>query len=211
LCSSLTNLHYLYMNRREALERVALLMGGVVSAPTIAAFLEGCTPGSQSDSAPFSGFSDSQLQLVAEIAETIIPTTDTPGAKDAKVAEFVQLMLRDCYYPKDQKSFMEGLEALSSKGFLKASEQERIQLLTEAEEDSYRYRDEIAQKRKDAAAANQTFEEPGVHFFSLMKELTLLGYFTSEVGATQALDYLPVPGRFEGCIDLEPDQKTWAI
>jgi|SRR5690606_23522777 hypothetical protein len=199
------------MNRREALERVALLMGGVISAPTITAFLEGCTPGSQSESAPFTGFTDQQLQLVAEIAETIIPATDTPGAKDANVAEFIQLMLKDCYYPKDQKSFLAGLKSISDKGFLDATADKRIQLLTEAEEESFQYKDEVAKKRKEAADANQTFDEPGVHFFSLMKELTLLGYFTSEVGATQALDYLPVPGRYEGCVPLTPEQKTWAL
>lgn len=199
------------MNRREALERVALLMGGVISVPTITAFLEGCTPGSQSESAPFTGFTDQQLQLVAEIAETIIPATDTPGAKDANVAEFIQLMLKDCYYPKDQKSFLAGLKSISDKGFLDATADKRIQLLTEAEEESFQYKDEVAKKRKEAADANQTFDEPGVHFFSLMKELTLLGYFTSEVGATQALDYLPVPGRYEGCVPLTPEQKTWAL
>lgn len=199
------------MNRREALERVALLMGGVVSAPTILAFMEGCTTADKTGTGAFTGFSAEELDLVSEIAETILPATDTPGAKEAKVGEFIELMLKDCYYPKDQNSFMEGLKDLSKKGFLKASEEERIKLLTEAEDYSYKAKEENEQKRRQAREAQQTFEEPGVPFFSLMKELTLLGYFTSEVGATKALDYVPVPGRFEGCITLEPGQKTWAI
>lgn len=199
------------MNRRDALERVALLMGGLVSAPTITAFLEGCTPGTQSGNGQFTGFSPDQLTLVSEIAETILPATDTPGAKDAKVGEFVALMLKDCYYPKDQNSFMMGLEELSKKGFLKASQQEREKLLTEAEDYAYQFKDETAKKRTQAKESQQTFEEPGVPFFSLMKELTLLGYFTSEAGATKALDYVPVPGRYEGCIDLKEGQKAWAI
>ncbi|ODS79192.1 MAG: twin-arginine translocation pathway signal protein [Cytophagaceae bacterium SCN 52-12] len=199
------------MNRRDALERVALLMGGLVSAPTITAFLEGCTPGTQSASEQFTGFSADQLNLVSEIAETILPATDTPGAKDAKVGGFVELMLKDCYYPKDQNSFLKGLEELSKKEFLKASPEEREKLLSEAEDYAYRFREETAQKRSQAKESQQSFEEPGVPFFALMKELTLLGYFTSEVGATLALDYLPVPGRYEGCIDLKEEQKAWAI
>lgn len=199
------------MKRRDALERVALLMGGLVSAPTITAFLEGCTPGTQSGSEHFTGFSADQLSLVSEIAETILPATDTPGAKDAKVGEFIDLMLKDCYYPKDQNSFMKGLNELSKKGFLKASPQEREKLLSEAEDTAYQFKEETAKKRSQAKEAQQTFEEPGVPFFSLMKELTLLGYFTSEVGATLALDYLPVPGRYEGCLDLKEGQKAWAI
>ena len=199
------------MKRRDALERVALLMGGLVSAPTITAFLEGCTPGTKSGSELFAGFSADQLSLVSEIAETILPATDTPGAKDAMVGEFVDLMLKDCYYPKDQNSFMKGLDELSKKGFLKASQQDREKLLSEAEDYAYQFKEETAKKRNQAKESQQTFEEPGVPFFSLMKELTLLGYFTSEVGATLALDYVPVPGRYEGCLDLKEGQKAWAI
>ncbi len=199
------------MNRRDALERVALLMGGLVSVPTITAFLEGCTPGTQSGSEQFAGFSADQLNLVSEIAETILPATGTPGAKDAKVGEFVELMLKDCYYPKDQNSFLKGLDELSKKGFLKASQGERENLLSEAEDYAYQFKEETARKRSQAKESQQSFEEPGVPFFSLMKELTLLGYFTSEAGATQALDYLPVPGRYEGCVDLKEGQKAWAI
>lgn len=199
------------MNRRDALERVALMMGGVVSAPTILAFLEGCTPGEKSGTQQFTGFQADQLSLVSEVAETILPATDTPGAKDAKVGEFIEVMLKDCYYPKDQNSFLSGLEELSKKGFMKASPDERVKLLTEAEDHSYQFKEETALKRKQAKENQQVFDEPGVPFFSLMKELTLLGYFTSEPGATQALDYLPVPGRYEGCITLESGQKTWAI
>lgn len=199
------------MNRRDALERVALLMGGIVSAPTMVAFLEGCTPGSKSGAGQFERFTSAQLDLVSEVAETILPATDTPGAKEAKVGEFIQLMLKDCYYPKDQNSFLQGLEELSKKGFLKASPEEREKLLTEAEDYTFTFKEETSRKRNQAKEAQQPFEEPGVPFFSLMKELTLLGYFTSEAGATQALDYLPVPGRYEGCVDLKAGQKAWAL
>ena len=48
-------------------------------------------------------------------------------------------------------------------------------------------------------------------FFQRMKELTVTGYFTSEIGATKALEYLPIPGKFQGCIPLKPNQKAWAL
>jgi hypothetical protein len=199
------------MNRRDALARVALLMGGTLAAPTMVAFLEGCKTGNDTAAAADFAFSQDQLNLVSEVAETIIPKTDTPGAKDAKVGEFVQKMLKDCYYEKDQKSFMAGLEKLEDQDFMKAAPAEQTAILTAAEQESIDELKRIGEERASAKNAGQTFSEPGVPFFRLMKELTLLGYFTSEQGAQQALEYVPVPGRYEGCIDLKPGQKAWAM
>lgn len=198
------------MNRRDALGRVALLMGTAVTAPTMIAFLDGCKTKDAATGANF-GFDTDQLNLVSEVAEVIIPKTDTPGAKDAKVGEFVQKMLQDCYYEKDQKSFMDGLAKLQDKNFMKASPEEQTTLLTAAEKESMDELTRIGDERKKSTDAGKTFEEPGVPFFRLMKELTLLGYFTSEPGATQALEYIQVPGRYDGCVDLKPGQKAWAM
>ncbi len=199
------------MNRRDALSRVALLMGGTLTAPTMIAFLNGCKTTNETATAANFAFSADQLNLVSEIAEIIIPKTDTPGAKDAKVGEFVQVMLKDCYYEKDQKSFMAGLEKLNEKDFLKATPEEQTALLTAAETEAADELKKIGEERGKAKEAGKTFEEPGVPFFRLMKELTLLGYFTSEQGAQQALEYVQVPGRYDGCIDLKPGQKAWAM
>jgi len=198
------------MNRREALSRVALVMGGALTAPTMIAFLDGCKTKDTATGAQFT-FDPDQLNLVSEVAEVIIPKTDTPGAKEAKVGEFVQKMLKDCYYEKDQKSFMAGLSKLEDKDFMKATPEERITLLTAAEQESIDELKRIGDERTKAKEAGKEFDEPGVPFFRLMKELTLLGYFTSEPGATQALEYMAVPGRYDGCIDLKPGQKAWAM
>jgi hypothetical protein len=120
-------------------------------------------------------------------------------------------MLKDCYYEKDQKSFMSGLSKLEDKDFMKATPEERITLLTAAEQESIDELKRIGDERTKAQEAGKEFDEPGVPFFRLMKELTLLGYFTSEPGATQALEYVAVPGRYDGCIDLKPGQKAWAM
>lgn len=198
------------MNRRHALSRVAWMVGGTLSAPTVMAFLEGCKSGSETQSILFA-VTDDQRAIIDEIAEIIIPATDTPGAKDAKVGEFIELMLKDCYYPKEQQSFLKGINDLADKDFLKLDPEKQTALLTEAEADAAQQLEQTGKDRAAAKEAGRPFDEPGVPFFRLLKELTLLGYFTSEPGATKALAYLPIPGRYDGCVDLEPGQKAWAL
>ncbi|CAG5068250.1 hypothetical protein DYBT9623_00979 [Dyadobacter sp. CECT 9623] len=207
------------MKRRDALGRVALLMGGTLSAPTILAFLESCKSATDTSTATGFSFSTDRKALVSEVAEMIIPKTDTPGAKDAKVGEFIEKMLNECYSEKDQDSFTKGLDALEKKDFMKSSAADRTTILKEMEKSA---KDEIAkadtekkaraeEEKKKYTEAGKEYSDAGVPFFRLMKELTLLGYFTSEVGATQALEYVPVPGRYDGCIDYKPGQKAWAM
>ncbi|QRR01090.1 gluconate 2-dehydrogenase subunit 3 family protein [Dyadobacter sandarakinus] len=206
------------MKRRDALGRVALLMGGTLSAPTMLAFLEGCKSGSDTASTGLDfPFSPERKALVSEVAEIIIPKTDTPGAKDAKVGEFIEKMLKDCYLEKDQASFNKGLKELEKKDFMKGTPAQQTAILKEMEAAA---KQELAKADEDKKAADEKkkyteagkeYTEAGVPFFRLVKELTLLGYFTSEEGATQALEYVPVPGRYDGCIDLKPGQKAWAM
>lgn len=199
------------MKRRDALGRVALLMGGALSAPTMLAFLEGCKSAGDSAAGITFPFTAERKELISEVAEVIIPKTDTPGAKDAKVGEFIEMMLKDCYAEKDQKSFNKGLEALEDKNFLKASAEEKIKILTEMEAATKEELAKAGEEKKKYTEAGKEYTDGGVPFFRLMKELTLLGYFTSEPGATQALEYVAVPGRYDGCIDLKAGQKAWAM
>lgn len=188
------------MNRREALSRVALLMGGTVVGGAL--FLEGCKSGKKTDGLPLS---PEQIAYLDEIAETIIPTTNTPGAKAAGVGAFMHVMVTDCYEEKDQKIFIEGMNTLNQRAkdqmkadFTKLSADQRKTLLSALDKEAIAY---VAQKKK---------EDPN-HYFTLMKQLTLLGYFTSEVGASQALRYVAVPGKYEGCIDYKPGDRAWAL
>jgi len=199
------------MKRRDALSRVALLMGGTLSAPTMLAFLEGCKSANETSAGLTFPFSAEQKNLVSEIAEIIIPKTDTPGAKDAKVGEFIEMMLKDCYAGKDQDSFGAGLKELEDKNFLKATPAEQTTILTEMEKTSKEQMTKAGEEKKKYTEAGKEYTDASVPFFRLMKELTLLGYFTSEEGATKALEYVPVPGRYDGCIDLKPGQKAWAM
>lgn len=191
------------MNRRDALSRVALILGGTVIGAN--AFLTGCKSGDQKAGAQGAALSAADENYLDEIAETIIPETDTPGAKAAKVGAFMVVMVNDCYDEKDQKVFSEGLGKLNetsdkkfSKTFVDLTPEQRKELLLE-----------IDKEAKDYMASKKA-EDPK-HYFRMMKELTLLGYFTSEPGATKALNYLPVPGKYEGCITYKKGDRAWAM
>jgi hypothetical protein len=188
------------MNRRDALKNVAILMGGTVVGAQ--AFLSGCK---SADRSVNDLFFESEIDLLDEIAETIIPTTDTPGAKDAKVGSFMAMMVVDCYEEKDQKSFKEGLDKIKSsfkdkynKEFIKGSKEEKKEFLTLLDEEQKSF-------------MNLKTPDQHAHYFRMMKELTLLGYFSSEIGSTQALRYVEVPGRYDACIPYTKGDKAWAI
>jgi hypothetical protein len=190
------------MNRREALNMVTLLMGGTIVGGS--AFLEGCKTSDKKAAAALP-LNAGQIAFLDEVAETIIPATNTPGAKAAKVGEFMHVMVTDTYAENDQTIFIEGLSKLDDASnkkfkaeFMKLSPEQRKELLNEIDKEAKEY----ASKKKK--------EDPN-HYFTLMKQLTLLGYFSSEVGATQALRYVPVHGKYEGCIDYKKGDKAWAI
>ena len=191
------------MNRRDAIARVSLLLGGAILGTE--AFLSGCTNAPENKiGGGGTNFSNDDIAYFDEIAETILPATDTPGAKDAKVGEFMARIVKDCYTEKDQKIFLDGMQALNEasqkkngKSFMESTPQQRHDLLVDLDKEQKAYMDK---KQKD---------DPS-HYFRMMKELTLWGYFTSEVGATKALRYVAVPGRWEGCTDYKKGDKAWA-
>ena len=191
------------MNRRDALSRVALLLGGTVIGAEF--FLSGCTSADKKVGQSVD-FTADDIAYLDEVAETIIPATDTPGAKAAKVGTFMTVMVKDCYDEKNQKIFLDGMNKINEdskkkfggNAFMKITPEQRKELLTE-----------LDKEQKDYAKNKKKEEDP--HFFTQMKQLTLLGYFTSEPGATQALRYVPVPGRFDACIPYKKGDKAWAL
>lgn len=164
------------------------------------AILTGC----KSETGKTAAFTEGDIAYLDEISETILPTTSTPGAKAAKVGQFMTVMVNDCYEEKDQKAFREGMDKINDLSkkqydntFLKITPQQRHELLVQLDKEQKEY----TGKKKP--------EDPA-HYFRMMKELTLLGYFTSEIGATQARRYVPVPGRYEGCVPYKKGDKAWA-
>lgn len=198
------------MNRRDALARVAIIMGGTLIGGDY--LLSSCSsPAEKKDTKASAAvkkekplLSQDQVAYLNEVGETILPTTKTPGAKAADVGSFMAVMVKDCYEPKDQQIFLEGLTKLeqaskqkSGKGFLESTPEQRTALLTALDAEQKNY------------SKTKTLEAPN-HYFRMMKELTLLGYFTSEVGATKALRYLPVPGKYDGCVPYKKGDRAWA-
>src|SRR5437899_12989934 len=194
------------IDRREALRRAALLLGGALSASTLAGVLAGCEARRTPDGAwAPRALSSDQLDLVATIAEHILPETDTPGARAVGVHEFIDAMLAEGYAGEDRARFFAGLtdvdaraRAACGRPFLECARvQQRAGL-------------------DDLAREAFTWPLPGlarteVPFFRTFKELTLVGYYTSEVGATRELHHEPVPGRYAGCVPLAEIGRTWAV
>lgn len=186
------------MNRRELIKKTALFMGASVSAPAIMGILNGCTAEPSLYWTPKYVTKEQALELEA-IAEAIIPATDTPGAKDAGVPAFIEKMVHEVYKPEDVKKFMDGLAAFSKK--VEDKEGDPFSQLDGAKQL------EIVKAENSEALQSKGGERP---WFLSMKELTLLGFFSSEIGATQVLRYEAIPGRYEGCVPFSEVGKTWA-
>ncbi len=188
------------MKRREALSAVAVILGGSMVGSSL--FLTGCK--SEPKRTSLTDFTPDEIAFLDEVAETIIPATDTPGAKAAQVGAFMKVMVTDCYEEKNQQVFVEGLKKLEesskqkfSKGFMDLDASQKKELLTDIDKEAREYQ----RNKKDG--------DPN-HYFKMMKDLTLQGYFTSEPGATKALRYVAVPGKYEGCIPYKKGDKAWA-
>ncbi len=191
------------MDRREALQRIGFLMGGVLSASTVAGVLGGCQAGPATEGWVPQTLSPEQNELVTTIAELIIPETDTPGAKAARVNTFIDKMLTGWYKADEREHFLSGLSAVDAraqdvigKAFMEGTLAEQTEVLQAMEQ-------EALEARRSGAMRPPPF-------FETMKELTLVGYYTSEIGATQELQWLATPGRYDGCVPLEEIGRTWA-
>jgi len=191
------------IDRREAIRRVSALLGGIALVSE-SALLAGCRDRSADRGGDAARFSDTDVAFLDEVAETILPETKTPGAKAAKVGAFMALMVTDAYEPADQKIFRDGMQQLDAAcrtkhntAFMAATPEQRLALLEEIDREQKTYMD----GRAEGAPA---------HYFRMMKELTLTGYFTSEIGSTKAMRYVETPGRFDPCLPYSPGETIWA-
>jgi Gluconate 2-dehydrogenase subunit 3 len=205
------------INRREAIARVSALLGGLafVGGSNLLAAAEKARP---KFDAVIGEFSVQDIGFLDEIAETILPATKTPGAKAAKTGAFMALMVTDCYGPAHQKVFRDGMRKLEDacKGsagvaFIAATPEQRLAVLTVLDKEQKHVMDarEAAERTERPVARAPSKDQPP-HYFRMMKELALLGYFTSEIGCKQALRYVEAPGRFDPCIPYQAGDPAWA-
>ncbi len=188
------------LSRREAIKRVSALLGGAALVGQ-SVWLAGTATAQRRKKELFS---EADVVLLGEIADTILPETKTPGAKAAGVGPFIAMMVTDTYDPNEQRLFVDGLETLERESktqnggsFMASSPAQRTALLERLDRETIEY------MRRPGAQ-----DRP--HYFRMIKELTLLGYFTSEVGYTQAMRYVETPGRFDPCITYTVGDKSWA-
>lgn len=162
--------------------RDALKAAGLIAGGALFAssgILEACRTGRSSSRV----LSDEDQVLAEEIADTLFPTTaGSPGAKAAGTGAAMNLILSDCYTPADQRAFMEGLERFRAKNFLELSRADRETFVR--------------------SVGRQAWFQP-------VRDLAAGAYFSSEAGMTKALRYVRVPGKYVGCMPLEPGQPAW--
>ena len=198
------------MKRRDAISQIALLLGGAFTAPTLMAM--DVRNGNSSIAASDFSLSDAQRKIVSAVAEHIIPRTSTPGAIDAGVPSFIEMMLQDCYKKPEHYSFLKGVNDLAKANFLAQPASSQVAMLTLLEANTKDLMKGYSQKKIKVGdnIDKDTLEGAnGVPFWRLMKELTLLGYYTSEKGAQASFNYEPTPGKYELITDMKPTQKSF--
>lgn len=214
------------MNRREAIKRTSLIMGYAVSASAIAGLMSGCKAEPDTSWKP-AFFDKDQIQLIAEVAERILPATDTPGAKDVLVHQFMDQILKQNYDIAAQKRVLAGVKAIEDasqkayqKSLIDCSDEEKDAILTQFDKEAFNAKGankKTGQYELVKAKEGQLIQGEGYlaknkdHFFHILKELTFLGYFTSEKVGTDILNYDPIPGAYQGCIDYKDGSAAWAF
>jgi hypothetical protein len=196
------------LTRREAIKSMAILMGATVVGPRLLAGTFGmATP---------LDFSAADISLLDEIGETIIPATHIPGAKAVNIGAFIAMMVADCYTPRAHEAFRDGLkklpadyEARFGEAFIGGKSENRTQFLNALDAEQRKYTSANRRKMEDFNAGLTTDEIPP-HYFRVIRELTILGYFTSEIGSTKAVRYLEVPGRYDGNVPYKKGDE-WFI
>lgn len=193
------------MDRREAIKQLAFLSGGALSLSTVAGIMGGCTSqkGSNGTFSPRT-LSEGQNELVSQLSERIIPATDTPGAKAANVNEFVDLMLTEWNTEEEKKFFLEGLthvDQLSNdqhnSNFVDLDQANQISIMETLE--------------KEAQSNPNPVPDSDIKpFFRMMKEYTVVGYYTSEIGATVELKSDLIPGYYDACMPYSEVGRAWS-
>jgi hypothetical protein len=190
------------MNRREWLKCMSALAAGVVAGPSLLAVFDAHAASLKPDAAP-RFFSSAQSAVIMPVVDIVIPRTDTPGAVDAGVPVFIDQMFKDVYAKPDQERYLKALAAFEQAGgkpFLQLDDAQRKALVTKLHGDAL-------------AASDHDKMAPAADFVMMTKKLTMLGFFMSEPGCTQVLQYIAIPGGYKADIPLSEagNGKAWAV
>jgi hypothetical protein len=190
------------MNRRKAIGRIILAgIGGTLAFSGYKWYGVSKTPDIP--------WLEQHKELLASLAETIIPQTDdSPGARAAGAHDFMLVLLKDCTDRHTLNKFIDGCKDLESHcqsryntSFDRCTEADRIAILTALEKKDH------PTNSLWSRAENRYLGTP---FFTTLKKYTVTAYCTSQPGATQGLAYVPVPVNYQGCTQMLPGQRAWA-
>ena len=195
------------MTKKRDISRRKMLKGSLLLSAGIGLSFSGWKTYSVFKS-PDLSYLDFNKELIDSLTETIIPRTDTPGASDAEVFKYVIMTIKENISRRDQNTFINGLvdvqdKSLSDFGepFEKCSPEQQEKILLHFQERGIQLTGMFGRVQSKVL---------GSSFFKILKRLTLEGYCTSEIGCTQGMDYDLVPGKYEPCIPLKPNQKAWS-
>jgi len=166
------------------------MFGAELLLPIRSAIAQGLDPVQLSGA---SLFPEALREQTAALAETIIPETDTPGAREAGVADFIEFMLQEWYPEEDRDRYLDGMGRLQT--LCEQTYQRSFSVLDRDEQNT------VVALLQDGQADN--FQDSGREFFDHVKQLTIFGYYTSEIGMTVERKYLPVPGQYDGAYSYD--------
>lgn len=194
------------MERRDAIRYTAVFLGAGLASSTILTMMQGCTVDTSDDWAP-SFFSKEESDFILELGETMLPKTNTPGAKDAMINRYLDTIrpLRftesdNEAYKSDINTLMTQANAEMSKEFIKSSPEERLEWVKKTDTNAFTL------LKNNPAMKNE--ERP---FYLKLKEDILSAYFSSEAVAKNYFAYDPIPGKYEPCIPYTDIGKAWAF
>ena len=196
------------MNRREAIKSAGVAFGLTLGIGSLTALVQSCRP-TNSESWKPQFLSNNHIEFVREVADMILPRTESPSASDVLVHRFIDLFVSKALDSKAGDEFKDNLESLiseCSKEFGKEFTQ-----MNEAEKSNYLSRKEDEKFVEGKSMWGYTMEPSQLPFYRQLKSLILVGYFTSEKIGTEVLDYTPVPGEQVGCRPLDPNEKVSSI
>jgi len=188
------------MDRRELLKMIVAATGAAMIGLPALGQAQAPAAGAKSR------FSDADVGTLDEIAETILPRTKTPGAKDAGAGAFMATFVSDCYTARQQATFRAGLADIDKRAggrFVSLAPQARTELLRALDAEARKHAVEVT----ETGTAEEGEAMP--HYFTMLKQLTIFGFFTSKAGATEVLRYVAVPGRYDGDLAYIPGTPAW--
>ena len=197
------------MNRRNALKNTGLLTGGTVLAPSLLALLQSCQAEPRLDWQP-EFLTEDEAVFLAEFADTLLPTTDTPGALDVKVDMFLDKVFAQAYSSDAQDQirreiadFNAGVQEKYGAPFADLKPEDRAAVFQAAEAESGKYAGQVWGTRVG--------EEPPIGFYRSLKLMVISAYLSSEQIGTEVLRYDPIPGGYDPCMPLESGDKRWTL